>query len=129
MRIRKLRSGATIAGAGLGPLFDGLARARATDPDSSHRAAQHAKDNGTISRQALETLEALRSYGAAASSKELAAGDVGRRYIYARRLPELEAAGLVRRIETKGRDTKWRLTDTRQTTALTEEGTHVRRPG
>lgn len=98
-----MRSGATTSGGGLGPLFEGIREpARKTDPQTSKDAARHMKESGQINAQAMETLRALRRYiddhGRRPTSNELCQGNVELRFRYARRLPELEKAGLVRRL-------------------------------
>ncbi|MFQ5506958.1 MAG: hypothetical protein ACE5F1_19475, partial [Planctomycetota bacterium] len=87
-------------GGDLGPLFDNIRTpARTTDPGTSHEAARHLKQGGQLTAQAQATLEALREWlelwGSPPTSHELAGTDLKLRYLYARRLPDLEAAGLV----------------------------------
>lgn len=81
-------------------------RARTRDPLSSHAAADQAEASGLIGRQAARVLEAVRATGGMTSS-ELAARHGLDRYACARRLPELERQGLVRRIEYGAREVRW----------------------
>ena len=78
-----------------------LARARRTDPESSHAAADQAEADGTIATHALVTLGAVRRLPGL-TSKQLAGACELDRYQIARRLPELERRGLVRRVSNVG---------------------------
>lgn len=75
------------------PMFP---RARRSDPKSSHGAAAQADKFG--GHQAQQTLAAVRLWPLS-TSHELAEAARMDRYAVARRLPELAATGLVRRIE------------------------------
>ncbi len=71
--------------------------ARATDPETSHRAAAEVTRSGRRDAQAASVLEAVQ-IGPGFTSAELAtAGAPFDRYVAARRLPELERLGKVRR--------------------------------
>ena len=77
--------------------------ARRTDPPTSHAAAQSAVQSGLISRQCRECLEVVRMHPGLTSAE---LGDVSNmgskaRWIFARRLPDLEKAGLVRKDEAR----------------------------
>lgn len=81
-------------------------RARRTDPDSSHVAADRAKRSGAIGAQATTTFIAVRAYPGL-TSKQLAGVCPLDRYQVARRLPELERRGLVRRASTPDEEERW----------------------
>ena len=86
--------------ASYGPLFE-PPLARKSDPESSHLAAGRARKEGLIAAQRQATEKELRWYidqwGECPTSSELAGGNIGLRYMYARRLPELERVGVVRK--------------------------------
>ena len=87
-------------------LLDTGAMSRRTDPDSSRQAARRHEQSGRLDSDRWRVLEALRR-NPGASSKELAAREGLDRHMVARRLPDLERAGLVRRdCDGKG-DTRW----------------------
>ena len=86
-------------------LFD-APRARTTDALSSHKAADDAERSGLIGRQCAAVLELVRRTPGMTSS-ELAARHRMDRYVIARRLPDLERRGLVRRIEYGARQVRW----------------------
>ena len=86
-------------------LFD-APRARTTDPLSSHKAADDADRSGLIGRQCAAVLELVRATPGMTSA-ELAARHRMDRYVIARRLPDLERRGLVRRIEYGARQVRW----------------------
>jgi hypothetical protein len=75
-----------------------FSRARRSDPRSSHDAAAQVERNGVAGFQATQVLAAV-SLWPNSTSHELA--DVAHmdRYAIARRLPELAAQGLVRRVD------------------------------
>ena len=77
------------------------ARARRTDPASSHAAADQAEADGTVATHALIALGAVRRLPGF-TSKRLADACELDRYQLARRLPELERRGLVRRVSDVG---------------------------
>lgn len=89
--------------------LDFAPRARRTDPLSSHAAADRAERSGSIGRQAARVLEALRATPGLTSG-ELAARHGLDRYMVARRCPDLERAGKVRRIEYGAREVRWEVT-------------------
>lgn len=71
--------------------------ARRTDPQSSHSAAEEVTRSGKREGQVLAVLALVRKYPGS-TSLELAKHSVGLdRYVTARRLPELEKQGLVRK--------------------------------
>ena len=76
-------------------------RARRSDPESSQLAAGKIRKSGLAAAQRDATEKELRWYidqwGESPTSYELAGGNVGLRYMYARRLPELERHGIVRK--------------------------------
>lgn len=79
--------------ANLGPLFE--ARARCTDPETSHAAAREADESGRTAKQRFIVLEYVeRVPGATAAEIAVLAGL--ERHVPSRRLPELREAGLVR---------------------------------
>jgi len=86
------------------PLF---ARARRVDPASSHAAAEDLEESGRAARQAALVLDLVRRWPGS-TSKELAQRGGVDRYLVARRLPELAAAGEVERVggATK-RELRW----------------------
>lgn len=69
--------------------------ARASDPATSHLAAEHITQSGMRSRQQHAVLALLKLYPGR-TSQELARYGIDR-YALARRLPELESAGLARK--------------------------------
>ncbi len=71
-------------------------RARRSDPVTSHLAAQEMYETGAADRQAQSVLGMVQTRGGMTSA-ELAAHFHADRYMVARRLPELEARGLIRR--------------------------------
>ncbi len=73
-------------------------RARSNDARSSHEAAAQVERSGTAKAQAERVLAAIRRYPNS-TSMELSRSAHIERYVVARRLPELAAAGLVERIE------------------------------
>lgn len=73
-------------------------RAHRNDPRSSHEAAAAGEASGTFQRQAERVLAGLRSY-TNCTSAELARHLGMDLYAVRRRLTELEAAGLVDRID------------------------------
>jgi hypothetical protein len=84
-------------------LFDAADKARRTDPVTSHLAAAEAERNGTIGHQ-QEIVAALVRKHFGNTSAELAWSDDAKgldRYAIARRLPELERLGLVRKGEPR----------------------------
>lgn len=68
--------------------------ARATDPETSHLAAQHVVQSGTRAHQQHQALAAVRAFPGL-TSLELAQAAHCCRFQLARRLPELERDGLV----------------------------------
>ena len=82
------------------PLF-GPAPARATDPETSHKAALHVTRNGQRASERDLTERELRwfvnTYKYFPTSSELAGGNQRLRYMYGRRLPELEHRGIVKK--------------------------------
>jgi hypothetical protein len=84
-------------------LFDARPKARRTDPVTSHEAAEFAEASGTIGHQ-QEIVEALVRKHPGNTSAELAWSEDAKgldRYAIARRLPELERLGLVRKGEAR----------------------------
>lgn len=73
--------------------------ARASDPVTSHLAAEHVTQSGIRSRQQHAVLAIVKLYPGR-TSQELARYGIDR-YALARRLPELDDAGLVRRGEMR----------------------------
>ena len=71
------------------------ASARRTDPPSSHEAAQRVEASGAAATQRERVLALVRAYPGCTSAE--LAGDGLDRYQLARRLPELEAGGFVRK--------------------------------
>lgn len=93
-------------------------RARRSDPDSSHRAADEGEQSGRIARRLAAALEAVRRFPGATSAElaELAAApdglDVGSwRVELRRRLPELRDRGLVKRTRLGKADRRWWLAE------------------
>lgn len=74
--------------------------ARRSDPATSHAAAKEITESGARGRQHQEVLELVKAHPKL-TSRELAVFSQLDRYILARRLPELEAAGLVRKGEAR----------------------------
>lgn len=70
--------------------------ARQRDPQTSHEAAEQVTSSGTRDRQAGEVLTAVHAHPGM-TSRELAREAGLDRYVTARRLPELERLGRVRR--------------------------------
>ena len=71
------------------------ARARRSDPPTSHEAAYRVESSGVAARQAKQILEHLRHHPGLTSAELAEASDYYDRYQTARRLPELQFAGLV----------------------------------
>ncbi len=69
--------------------------ARRRDPSTSHEAAEKITASGKRASQQNEVLRMVRVYPGC-TSFELAGGDLERRFMFARRLPELRKAGLIR---------------------------------
>ena len=74
-----------------------IATARATDPDTSHLAGEEMERSGKAQTQREIVLEAV-GYFVPLTSAEIAKCSELDRFQVARRLPELEYAGLVRRL-------------------------------
>lgn len=77
-------------------LLADLPRSRATDPNTSHQAADRIRRSGQLGRQQLQVLEAVRRWPGRTSAElgQLVAAELGQdptrwRYTVARRLPEL----------------------------------------
>lgn len=70
--------------------------ARRHDPETSKQAAEAVTASGKRDQQAANVLAAVREFPGRTSA-EMAHDDVFDRYVAARRLPELERLGLVRR--------------------------------
>lgn len=70
--------------------------ARNTDPESSHIAAKDIKDSGRQMMQQIECLYLVREFPGL-TSRELAEKKGADRYMFSRRLPELERNGMVER--------------------------------
>ena len=70
------------------------ARARRTDPSTSHEAARNIESSGKAATQQRECLAAVRALPGQTSG-EIAEALGGDRYIPSRRLPELRRYGLV----------------------------------
>lgn len=81
-------------------LMADLPRSRAQDPESSHDAADAIRRSGALAGQQKAVLEAVKRWPGL-TSLELAARLRFDRYQVARRLPEIETAGQVRRGEIK----------------------------
>jgi predicted HTH transcriptional regulator len=79
------------------------ARARNSDPSSSHDAAAHVAKKGVARRQCETVLAALK-VRPGRTSNELANEAGLDRYVVARRLPELKKRGRVQQIIHKRRD-------------------------
>ena len=84
------------------PLASPKPAARTTDPASSHVAAEQVHNSGAAARQRERVIDLVYMHPGK-TSKELAALSDLDRYQIARRLPEAEKAGVVRR-EAKGRN-------------------------
>lgn len=83
------------------------ARARSTDPQSSHDAAAQVEANQTARHQREAVIDLVYIHPGR-TSKELAelSEDMDRHQV-ARRLPEAEEAGSVKRKEVKGKQITW----------------------
>ena len=81
------------------PVMVDTPRARNTDPETSHEAAEAIKASGELGRQQLAVLEAVRRWPGL-TSLELGARMKLDRWAVARRLPELEGV-YVRKGEAK----------------------------
>ena len=82
-------------------LFDRAhARARRTDPQSSHAAAFHVEQSGKAGKQRIQAGAAVLAHPGCTSA-ELADRTGLDRYMLARRLPELRDDGLVRQSGSK----------------------------
>ena len=76
-------------------------RARATDPLTSHLAAEYVERTKLAEVQKARVMRALRTAGRPVTSMELAAHSGIDRYAVARRLPELERQGAVERLHAR----------------------------
>lgn len=76
--------------------FDGPI-ARKTDPQTSHQAAKAFTDSGKRHGQCLEIFELVRRWPRRTSAELAHISEKFDRYQIARRLPDLERAGLVRK--------------------------------
>lgn len=76
-------------------------RARATDPSSSHAAADELERSGRADRQLDQVQRLVRRYPGRTSKMLATMGRVDR-YMVARRLSELERQGRVRRRDAGG---------------------------
>lgn len=75
-------------------------RARKSDPLTSHLAAAEGEKSGRFKAQAKQVLEAVKAFPGR-TSRELAREAKMDRYVFARRLPELETDGEVRKGEPR----------------------------
>lgn len=87
-------------------------RARRNDPRSSHEAAAAIEASGRAAHQSAQVLAAVRLWPCS-TSHELADAAHMDRYAIARRLPELAAAGRVRRIEPSAETVPCRISGKR----------------
>jgi hypothetical protein len=69
--------------------------ARATDPDTSHEAAEYVTDTGIRAAQCRRVADAVRRFPGRTSNELSDASGIDR-YTIARRLPELEPAHVTR---------------------------------
>lgn len=83
------------------------ARARRTDHDSSHAAADRAERSGAIEAQMNRVLAAVRAHPGSTSAQLSALAGIDRHTV-ARRLPDLERRGLVTREKIAGEEIRWR---------------------
>lgn len=88
---------------------DDGARARRSDPESSHIAAREVTRSGATAHQQRQAVAAVRQWPGS-TSRELAEHAQMDRYALARRLPEAERAGLIvrgpmRECSISGRET------------------------
>ena len=81
-------------------LFEARKLARRADPVTSHLAAIHVVESGTRAHQQSQTVAAVKMFPGRTSA-ELAEAAAFDRYALARRLPECERAGAVKRGEPK----------------------------
>ena len=82
--------------------------ARNTDPITSHISAHEITYSGARTTQQIEVLELVSDY-AGHTSRELAVWSAMDRYQMARRLPELEHAGLVTKGPARRDETNLRM--------------------
>lgn len=75
--------------------------ARRSDPATSHLAAAEITESGVRDRQVQAVSEAVRKWPGKTSNELGAIADFMDRYIFARRLPEAERLGLVKRGEPR----------------------------
>lgn len=68
---------------------------RASDPESSREAAESVSRDGTLPRQARECLAFLRSHPGRTTAELGDLHETLDRYVFARRMADLEKAGLV----------------------------------
>lgn len=85
---------------GTAGLIADLPRSRGNDPESSHDAADAIRRSGALAGQQKAVLEAVRRWPGL-TSLELAARLKFDRYQVARRLPEVETTGQVKRGDLK----------------------------
>lgn len=95
------------------------ARARSTDAETSHEAAERENRSGRASRQRARVF-AMVEATPGLTSAELAARHVEDRSMVARRLPELRESGLLaENRHTRGAEGMARTCTVKRTTALT----------
>lgn len=101
--------------------------ARNTDPDTSHDAAAHVTASGARARQQAIAVKAVEQYPGL-TSLEIAGRARMCRYMLARRLPECEEGGAVRRgqerrcsVSNRMAVTWWPAGSIEQTTLFPEE--------
>lgn len=82
------------------PTFDPRLMARTSDPVTSHEAAEAAEK--LVSDQGQRVLEGLKRAGGKAGASQIGWIVGMEPYAARKRLPELERAGLVRRLEETG---------------------------
>lgn len=77
-----------------------MARARRTDPRTSHEAAREAEANGRAATHRAICLEEVRK-NPGRTAAEIAAATGMERHVPSRRLPELREAGFVKNVEIR----------------------------
>lgn len=82
------------------------ARARRSDGDGSHDAADALESSGRAAAQLEAVLEAVQQHSGS-TSRELAALTGLDRHLVGRRLPELAAHGLIDRVKIPGAELRW----------------------
>lgn len=87
-------------------LFGGNVMARASDHDSSHRAADQLEASGKAQAQRELVLRLVKRWPGMTSAQLARLGEVDR-HLVARRLPELRSDGRIKAMKPAGKEITW----------------------